>query len=101
MYKRILCKWKSDLDNQYLSSFKIGNIFFNQQQFATIISNIDHLYTNMKSIQEMREINGDGMEEKYGLIMKVNYYVRNSYHNDHILMIVCLLSIALKLTHNV
>ena len=58
MDKRITCKWKPELDNQYLSSFNMRNIQKFQQQLAAIISNmshatqelIDHLYTNMKSI---------------------------------------------------
>ena len=58
MDKRITCKWKPELDNQYLSSFNMRNIQKIQQQLAAIISNmshatqelIDHLYTNMKSI---------------------------------------------------
>ena len=58
MDKRITCKWKPELDNQYLSSFNMRNIQKFQQQLAAIISYmshatqklIDHLYTNMKSI---------------------------------------------------
>ena len=88
--KRSICRWKSELDDQYLSSFNMRNIQTFQQQFAdqSVISNmshatqelIDHLYTNMKKlfiepanstginyieniqiIQEMWEINRDGM----------------------------------------
>ena len=58
MDKRITCKWKPELDNQYFSYFIMRNIQKFQQQLAAIISNmsyatqelIDHLYTNMKSI---------------------------------------------------
>ena len=58
MDKRITCKWKPELDNQYLSSFYMRNIQKFQQQLPAIISNtshptqelIDHLYTNIKSI---------------------------------------------------
>ena len=57
MDKRIICKWKPELDNQYLSSFNEKHLK-NQKQLAAIISNmshatqelIDHLYTNMKSL---------------------------------------------------
>ena len=58
MDKCITCRWKPELDNQYLSSFNMRNIQKFQQQLAAIISNlshstqelIDHLYTNMNSI---------------------------------------------------
>ena len=57
MDQSITCKWKSELDNQYLSSFNMRNIQ-KFQQLAAIISNmshatqelIDHIYTNMTSI---------------------------------------------------
>ena len=54
--KRCMCRWKPELDDQYLSSFNMRNIQTFQQHLAGIISNmsyatqelIDHLYTNMK-----------------------------------------------------
>ena len=57
MDKRITCKRKPELDNQYLSYFNMRNIKKYQQPLAAIISNmshatqelIDHLYTIMKS----------------------------------------------------
>ena len=103
MDKRITCKWKPELDNQYLSSFNMRNIQKFQQQLAAIISNmshatqelIDHLYTNMKSIF-IEPVNSTGIYRKYannsrnvrnqsrrhgkksyGLIENVNYYARN------------------------
>ena len=42
MDKRIICKWKPKLDNQYLSSFNMRNIQKFQQQLAAIISNMPH-----------------------------------------------------------
>ena len=58
MDKRITCKWKPELDNQYHSFFNMRNIQKFQQQLAAIISNmshatqelIDHLYTKLKYI---------------------------------------------------
>ena len=72
MDKRITCKWKPELDNQYLSSFNMRNIQKFQQQLAAIISNmshatqelIDHLYTNMKSIF-IEPANSTGIYREY------------------------------------
>ena len=98
--KRSICRWKPELDDQYLSSFNMRNIQKFQQQLAAIISNmshatqelIDHLYTNMKELfiepanstgiyreytNHSRIVGKNGMGEKHGLIVSVKYYVRN------------------------
>ena len=72
MDQRIICKWKPELDNQYLSSFNMRNIQKFQQQLAAIISNmshatqelIDHLYINMKSIF-IEPANSTGIYREY------------------------------------
>ena len=97
--KRSICRWKPELDDQYLSSFNMRNI---KKQLAAIISNmshatqelINHLYTNMKELfiepanstgiyreytNHSRNVGNQSRRhgKKHGLIVNVKYYVRN------------------------
>ena len=70
--KHSICRWKPELDDQYLSSFNMRNIKTFQQQLAAIISNmshaaqelIDHLYTNVKALF-MEPANSTGIYREY------------------------------------